>query len=569
MAWLSAFCSLAVPAAAVAGRVIGEGGVPIRGASIQAWPADIGIEAPEENEAPIAGVSDRTGGFLLTGMEPGKYRIAVAADGHVPREMANHVVAEQEADPLLIELAPAVFVAGKVVDASNATVANARLETKAGDGRAIAARTDADGRFLLGPFARGDKAFVDVFAGAAGAALDWEIVAPSHGLRIEIRRRGTLRGHVLEADSGWAIDDFRIDVVEIVPTGRGSRETRRFQSVEGRFEWPGLQSGLFMVQVSADGYQLYAVPEVAVPAGGASDDLSILLAEERVIRGRVAHAVSGLPIASATVTARPGSVPEPYSSVPMSRRDANRKSFGSVSATTDDDGMFVLGRLPPEAVAVRVHAAGYVPQSIVVAHGGDDAIEIGLFVAASVSGRLLGRDGASVQGTVWLWSPAALRHRVAATAADGSFEIAGVIPGRYRIGGAPATDRGVRPGDWERAGQALQVPANEAVDNIEVHLAVPEDGSLRGRVHRLSSGEDATVRLLRRAEDGSNRRRLYGIVAVDEQGGTTSWELAPGGSSPRCGPAPGERPCGGSSWRLPRTRRSISSFAAMPSCPVR
>ena len=109
----------------------------------------------------------------------------------------------------------------------------------------------------------------------------------------------------------------------------------------------------------------------------------------------------------------------------------------SKNVTTDADGRFVVGGLPQEEITVQVASWGqnYVATEPVKATPGDLNIQMTVEQGESIGGVILDADGTPLK-QVQLAALDEQGQQVAGDwvwAGDGSFEIKGLRPGRYRI----------------------------------------------------------------------------------------------------------------------------------------
>jgi hypothetical protein len=110
----------------IAGRVVDDRGNPIAGASIA---VDALAEAPEGRLALTRVPSDASGGFVVTGLEPGRHDVAVEAAGYSPAG-AVVVVEAAGADAGTLVLHAATERLGRVLDSTDAPVSGAEVTVR-------------------------------------------------------------------------------------------------------------------------------------------------------------------------------------------------------------------------------------------------------------------------------------------------------------------------------------------------------------------------------------------------------------------------------------------------------
>ena len=158
-------------AGGVRGRVVDRYGSPVAGAEVLASSGFLGALALVEaaglsGQALVRAQSDEQGEFVLEGLTPGTFRVAVRAAGFAPFEKASLSlpagVEEHRLDPFVLSLG--AILEGRVVDAGGRGVEGARLiPLLAEDGpfffdrrrRRPAATTAADGSFRVDQLACG------------------------------------------------------------------------------------------------------------------------------------------------------------------------------------------------------------------------------------------------------------------------------------------------------------------------------------------------------------------------------------------------------------------------------
>ena len=492
-ALIGLLCWYPSPAHAQTGRITGtvktEEASAVLGATVEAWPAATSAEPSDDDARPPSATTDRDGRFSISDLPHGNYRIAVAAEGYLPHEVAVFPVTPQGGPALVVELAPAVFITGFVTNAKDEVVADAEVTAARPSGPPLLVRTDAKGRFRLGPFARGDKVHIDVLAEGDGAALGWEAVAPRADLRIRMLGAGALRGRVFDSETGVALERFRVEVAG--PNGAENRETKRFESPGGHFEWHGLRPGRFAATVSAEGYELHGPAQFTLGQDGENVDLTVAMNKEAVVSGRVIDAATGSPVAGASVTAVTAVTGEWLSYRSLARGNAPMP-FGTPSARTDDAGAFTLRQLPRETVTVQVRADDYLAETA-LAQPGDEHLEIYLSAGATISGWLVHHDGTPTDGTVVLWYPVSMERRTTAATGESGFRFHGMPAGRYRVWGLAAGTTEHWPFEEEQAGVEVSVAPHQDVTDLDVSLGPAAGCELGGVVRGLVGGETARV----------------------------------------------------------------------------
>ncbi len=124
----------------VRGVVFGEGGAAVAGAGVTVSPAGGGAE--------FSATTDAEGRFSVAGVsDVVRYVVFVQAVGYVPSRLAE---VDAGAVDLRVELQRGLAVSGRMLSAGGAPASSADLRfISAADGRRVAAKSDADGFFLV------------------------------------------------------------------------------------------------------------------------------------------------------------------------------------------------------------------------------------------------------------------------------------------------------------------------------------------------------------------------------------------------------------------------------------
>jgi hypothetical protein len=312
--------------------------------------------------------------------------------------------------------------------------------------------------------------------------------------------RGTavLRGYVVAADTGAPIRRAQVRVA--APDAQDTRITTTDE--QGRFEVKELVGGHYSVTASKGGFVTLQYGQrrpsergtpVDLPAGQTIEKVAIALPRGSVIAGRIVDEF-GEPLTGAQVAVLR------YAYVNGTRQ----LSPAGLIDRTDDQGSFRVFGLPPGDYYVTATlrddrgprrfqdddapSSGYAPtyypgttsagdaQRVTVNLGEEvNGIAFGLTLVplARVSGRVIGPAGIAPVGPILAMPDDALRGggggvRTGQIRADGTFEIAGLAPGRYVL----QAGRGRRPTN-DLVGRTSVVVAGADVDNVTVPLTTP------------------------------------------------------------------------------------------------
>ena len=470
------------PGLELAGTVQSEDGGALPGATIRIAAADDGFEVP-----PFAAPSWRSGrggAFRAGGLRPGPHTVEASAEGHMPLVLDDVQIRDDGANRVELELIPAAFVEGRVVDADGAPAAGVEVETAYSG---LTARTRDDGSFRIGPFKTGLTSYLRVRSPELGSTPFHVVVAPHRGLALRLGRH-VLRGRVVDATSGGPVERFRVTVFlagrgEVVDNikRRKRPDSTLVEAADGSFEIPVDAVAHFIV-VDAPGRFPWSAPLV-LGSGGEYDLGELVLEPDRSIAGRVVDRLSGAPVADAWVSFSPPAG-GPHAFVPDVR---------SASTKTDEDGAFLLGGLPAGAARIAVSARGY-PGKYVEVRQDVDYLDVEIGAGATIAGSFALPDGTPVAGSIfvhYITRGSAWGEPVA----DGTFRWDGLGDGEYRL--RPRSKAG------RMASRTVEIRDGESVEGIR--FTVDPGGTLSGAVAGLRSGEAATITVA--SEDGRTVRR--------------------------------------------------------------
>jgi protocatechuate 3,4-dioxygenase beta subunit len=320
---------------AITGRVLDGEDRPVPGARITARSETPGEPIPVEAE------TGDDGRFDMGGLEPGRYRITVAAAGHAST-MAR---AEAGAEPLEVVLEPAGAIGGRVVDGRGRPVREASA-TATPRGRPA---LDASPHRVEADPADGSFRFDDLAAGV----YDVEARASGHGTAVRpnvrvgagrtvalgelvLAKGGVVRGSVVDAD-GRGIASAAV-YAEADP-GQLTDDLAATTDAAGAFEIPGVPEGRVLLRASHASFAPAVVPEVLVDLTREPEPVRIALSRGARVEGRVRHR-DGRPFTIGRVIVQ-GSAPAAVHSWPE-------------PLPLDESGGFVAEHVPPGPADVHV-----------------------------------------------------------------------------------------------------------------------------------------------------------------------------------------------------------------------
>jgi hypothetical protein len=341
----------------LSGRVLDPAGRPVSHASLRVarWPsADVHTVC-----------ADARGEYGVDALDPGEYLVVARAVGYVPTVLES-VLVDAAGTEVDIPLDRGTSVHGRVVDEQGAAVSEASVHARrpVDDARAYAdrwwvrrylasaiARTRSDGR--------GDYTLENVPPGhlvllATAPGYEPSDAVPAEGgggaSEIVLERYCRLQGHVLDAETGGPIPEFRISVV---PAAFQPQQLsfdlapRRYLRPSGGFVVKERPAGEYRVIVQAEGYADWRSAVTLRP-----DEERVL--EPRLLRGfsisgRAFDTVTGAGVPQAIVVGQSRD-PDPWSELSyfVGYKETRTRADGSFSIDGLAAGNYWVGVSHPE-----------------------------------------------------------------------------------------------------------------------------------------------------------------------------------------------------------------------------
>jgi hypothetical protein len=481
----------------------------------------------QASEAPAAVRSDGDGLFRLVESPIEPDRVLAAAAGYWTGSAED---ADRYPTEVVVALAPAASLEGRVVDPRGQGIAGVRLQLVPhfGNGRPRfgsdprtatlrEAVSDAQGAFRFPRVTPGLALELSAFKSpAAPAALEIAPLAPQ-----EVRGGVAVTLTPGVAAVGLVVDDAQRPIagaaVQLLPAARLPPEEipAGFTGEDGLFRVAGLAPGRYDLVARAAGRSKVVVPGILVPPEGGEQDLgTVTLPPALELVGRVEDA-EGRPLAGATVAYHA----DVHDSLSW-RRQTMLPPTGA--ASTAADGGFVIGGLGRgEQVALTASMAGHASLSLVT-----DALPLAepLLLTLAPAARLAGTvvDGAGnpvPSARLMAMAEETTGRRPLSVRADerGRFAFEDLAAGVYQLHvSAQDFQNHTISGLEARAGGGEEIeivlqrggvvegvvlgPDGEPVPDVAVHAGPP--GARRGGGHRVSS-------------DAAGRYRLGGLPAGD------------------------------------------------------
>jgi protocatechuate 3,4-dioxygenase beta subunit len=387
------FVPATVAAGEIRGRVLVEG-KPAVGTSVSVVPFEDAFtrarrEARAEGDPkPLAGATTRADGTFTVvvpasaGPAGTAVRLAISGGGALP-VMLERVLDAAGGDAGDVRLGRAAPLAGRVVDERGGPVVGATVTLWAGRGRMLddlsavepvpqAATTKADGTFRFeATAAEGNRLRVEapVFAAQERASARSGALLKPVTLTVGRVLRGTVMMPDKRTPAGGALVRFE-----------GRATTRWFEArPDGTFliEGAPAESGSIVAEGGDRG-------RISAPvAVGAAGPVALVLAPTAALRGRVVDADTGRPIAGVRLVAR-------------------AEGSAAFLARSAFDGRYEIRALPPQRYRLEADDERFVPSArqVTVVAGQVETQDVPLLRGAALVGRVVGEDGAPVEGAV-------------------------------------------------------------------------------------------------------------------------------------------------------------------------
>jgi len=477
----------------VTGRVVGGEGKGLEGVDVITQELN---DDPQRQYSLDEMQTNDKGEFSLVRAE-GKYQFRFTKRGFAA-EIINQVAVGKLTAPVQVVMKPGVEISGRVVR-SGVGVPDVSIYT---------------GQPNAGEFTSGDGSFVvrDLKAGPINLSfrsndqsieLQRTVDAPANDLLIEIPPGAKLSGRVIDKESKSPVKDFQAGLGGARSAGgmmrMGSASLRNFSSEEGLFTLENLRPGTAEVEVRAAGYAPATFPGVVLEDGKTHPSIEVQLERGAKVSGKITTE-AGLAIEDASVAVE--RVNEAGGGRSMSMTDHSR---------TNDRGEFLMEGLAAGELTLVASRAGYVAERKVVAIAkGENRVDLKLVKGIEVEGRVETESGSVVADAQIMFGGVDVRSGGQARSdSNGSFRVAGLAAGRYRVS---ARKTGLAPSD------PLEVDVTSS--SSSVRLILKRGGVLTGRVVGLSAAELAKAQVTARAQfpwttspvDDKGNFRLEGLA---------------------------------------------------------
>ena len=317
----------ASPGGRVRGIVLGPDGAPAGGAMVNLRPglnAFLG-QITERNYRWLETVADDQGRFDLPGVPPGAgYTLGASGKTIALEEQYGVEVREGAVTEIVLRAHPGATVGGRVVDGAGAPVAGANVAMVyldvnrilfSSDGRTEPVLTDAQGMFRIERVAAGRVAFMAAADGQAPSNIEERAVVDGgfyDDLELRLGEGATVSGRVVD-DQKQPIASAKVEVrpferpndPEFLKMALKIRRIEVTTDAEGRFTANGMSGERLVVTASKPGFTTAVKMGVKLDA----KDVEVELQRGAVVKGKVLLA-DGKPMTRFRVDTRTTQVPK-------------------------------------------------------------------------------------------------------------------------------------------------------------------------------------------------------------------------------------------------------------------
>ncbi len=436
----------------LSGRVTDEKQNPVSGAKVKTGkkggfgPFDSDLGTSSAKGQGIA-LTDDTGNFTLSGIEPGSYKIQVSAKGYSTANVDNVKFSEDsKSEPLKIVLQAGLTISGRVTDSSGKPLHGAKVWAfGSGETGYVSRRTETDeeGRYEIVSLSSGSYKVRTRLKGYSRERTEG-VEPPAEDIDFVLSSGGRIAGRVLDRESGRSVTRFRY-MTDQAPYSKKIlfKYGKEQVSEDGTFETKPLDPGDYAVTVSADGYAPERVEGIEVESGK-TVQVDIRLRPAASIKGEILNEKTRQPVPGARI------------SLLKPKED---DTFGFTTDTdllkephlSDETGSFRIDNLHKGSFRLKVTHPDFADETEAVElkkEGEELTVKIAINKGRVVSGSVLDKNSSNpiAGANVSISSDAdedpikkifrSFMRKSGATAVSdsgGQWEIANVAPGEYGI----------------------------------------------------------------------------------------------------------------------------------------
>ncbi len=461
------------------GFVVDPGDRPVAGAAVRYMRLEetggMPLQAPIQERPPVAAYTDANGQFVVSGLAAGRYDFAISASGYSTVYLRGRQIWPSNSSALpRIVLPPSVSISGLVLTTTGEPVAGARVADVDLTRGIRTTTTDGAGAFVVDDLSEGQPVSLQ-FDAPGFSTVSRAVRAPVEDLVVQMTQEASLRGRVVQADTGSPVTEFSIERLVRVPGQTslrfGSSAAVQFRSDDGRFEMEKLPAGPATIRVKASGFRPAEVSSLVLPL---AEEIVVPMKPGVSVEGRILDATSRRPITNATISWREGDSADPAEEMMLAL------GLGERTTISDGNGQFLLTDLPPSRITLSVSHQEHPAVRRAVDAAREHRVEVILGEGAEVTGLVMADTTGPVAGAAVTMAAAgeqSSREAPQTAVSDGSgrFRFPHVRPASYTIEArAPS---GVAPR------QALAVGPTDRT--VEVTLTMTSGTTINGVVSGL------------------------------------------------------------------------------------
>jgi len=492
--------------ATISGTITDTQGRPIAGAQVCATAQSQRL-ATSVTRRPICAQSGRDGHYRIAGLFPVRHELAASAAGHIPAQYHRgegakrrdfvELRATQEATAVDLQLEDGgVEIHGTIKDLSGGPIEGAIVS--AGEGGI--SFTDADGRFAA--WVRPGAAWVS--AQADGYAEGYNNgTAPGHTFEVFLTPESVLIGKVVRASDGSPVEGARVTSSAWGPVA--------FSDPSGAFRIDGLEPGPYKPRAESDDTVGQATEQTILGLGETSASIVVTVHPAFFVEGAIVVAGGGDSCDRGQLM--------------LIDKAANR----SGRASDEGDGTLRVRGLLPGDYEVMAECQGFIPEEryphVIVTDRSITGLRWQVSRGQSIRGSVLeagggkpvARANVSASAKSDPENPRAQQTTAWGTQTDdhGTFELAGLLPGRYMIhvyAWSPERAAPLKP-------MEVALPAGKDLDDVKIEM--PGTGEVKGSVRDAKGHPIAGAQLS--LEDGAQGQSA---IAADDGTFSFPWVAA-------------------------------------------
>ncbi|MCX4246783.1 sigma-70 family RNA polymerase sigma factor [Paraliomyxa miuraensis] len=473
----------------VEGTVVDIGGGPVERSLVQAYTS----RTSDDRTSPVGTLTDAEGHYALS-LPDGGWVLEAGGDDYTAQTRSVRV--DHGPGRVDFELIPGAEIHGRVVERGTGTpvpdaVVTFGMSRRLGNAsihgaseRHQTAVSDAQGRFLLRPLAPAEYALYAAAPGlatAAAATVHVELGEEVTGIEVPVDPAFDASGFVVTKDD--PSHGLGGVLISLLSEGTDQHHFARTES-DGHFELPGLLPGSYVMLFEGGGVIPTGLEHRLSITDANVTDALFELEQGVVVTGRVE------PPGPGTVRVR-GRVEHGGFEVLL-----QSAKLQNAIAPVAEDGSFIIHGVPPGewTVVAEIDDGSHGRLDVDVTPQGLQNVAIGLVPRSHVSGVVLDAEGHPLAGVTLRLEdeadpsrPKRLRRPTiageAVSAADGTFVVFGVEPGRHALRLDDARHQPIAL--LGRSPTTVETIAGRNVDDLELRAELPH-----GRIEGMILGPD-------------------------------------------------------------------------------